>query len=131
MFYNNSLTDNKEIGSRIRKEREKLDLSRNKFAETIDLSRFYLGQIERGDRSMSLNTLTKISDTLKVSIDYILKGNIPYGQNIFIFESEGEYIGGQIDEEMQQLLQLVLPIPKDKMGVITDIIKTILPHINS
>ena len=131
MFYNNSLTDNKEIGSRIRKEREKLDLSRNKFAEIIDLSPFYLGQIERGDRSMSLNTLTKISDALKVSIDYILKGNVPYGQNIFIFESEGEYIGGQIDEEMQQLLQLVLRIPKDKMGVITDIIKTILPHINS
>lgn len=131
MFYNNSLTDNKEIGSRIRKEREKLDLSRNKFAEIIDLSPFYLGQIERGDRSMSLNTLTKISDALKVSIDYILKGNVPYGQNIFIFESEGEYIGGQIDEEMQQLLQLVLRMPKDKMGVITDIIKTILPHINS
>ncbi|HCJ56810.1 MAG TPA: XRE family transcriptional regulator, partial [Clostridiaceae bacterium] len=49
--------DNKGIGERIRKEREKLALTREKLAEIIDLSPLYIGQLERGERQMSLNTL--------------------------------------------------------------------------
>ena len=60
----------REIGNRIRAEREYLGLTREKFAEIVDLSSFYIGQIERGDRTMSLDTLLKIADSLKLSIDY-------------------------------------------------------------
>ena len=50
----------KRIGNRIRQEREKLNFSREKFAEIVDLSPNFLGQIERGEASMSLDTLVKM-----------------------------------------------------------------------
>ena len=43
----NPIINLEEIGLRIRKEREKLGLTREKFAELIGLSPYYIGQIER------------------------------------------------------------------------------------
>ncbi len=48
--------DNKGIGERLRQEREELGLTREKFAEIVELSPLYIGQLERGERQMSLNT---------------------------------------------------------------------------
>lgn len=67
--------DNNVIGQRIRNEREKLKLTREEFAELIDLSPLYVGQLERGERQMSLDTLIKISSCLHISTDYILYGD--------------------------------------------------------
>ena len=44
------LVNNKAIGYRIREEREKLKLTREKFAEIVDFSPLYIGQLERGDK---------------------------------------------------------------------------------
>lgn len=65
----------KRIGNRIRQEREKLNFSREKFAEIVNLSPNFLGQIERGEASMSLETLIKISKNLRISLDYIIFGS--------------------------------------------------------
>ncbi len=42
--------DLRAIGNKIRLEREMLNLSREKLAEITELSPFYIGQIERGER---------------------------------------------------------------------------------
>ena len=63
------------IGERIRKIREDLKLSREKFSEMIDISDVFLGQIERGERSLSTRTLTKIVNFTGFSADFILFGN--------------------------------------------------------
>ena len=62
------------IGDRIRKIREDLKMSRETFSEMIDISDFFLGKIERGERSLSNNTLVKIVKFTGVSADYILFG---------------------------------------------------------
>ncbi|MEA4962782.1 hypothetical protein SDC9_138721 [bioreactor metagenome] len=104
--------DNKGIGERIRKEREKLALTREKLAEIIDLSPLYIGQLERGERQMSLNTLMKISNCFHVSTDYLLKGkdavNINYGE---------------------QKSSLIDRCSEEEMSIIEDMIRVILPHI--
>ena len=69
------MKDNLAIGSRIRSIREDLDLSRDKFSEMLDISEAFLGQIERGERSLSLRTLMTISETTGFSTDFILFGN--------------------------------------------------------
>ncbi|MEK6263823.1 MAG: helix-turn-helix domain-containing protein [Clostridium sp.] len=51
-----------EIGNRIRIERENFDMTREKLSELVNLSPYFLGQIERGERKMSINTLIKISE---------------------------------------------------------------------
>ena len=50
------MKDDIMIGNRIRTIRESLSLTREQFAELIDISSSFLSQIERGDKSMSIDT---------------------------------------------------------------------------
>lgn len=67
--------NNMEIGERIRSIREGMFMSREKFSEMIDISDVFLGQIERGEKSLSLKTLSNITSYTGVSADYFLNGN--------------------------------------------------------
>ena len=67
--------NNLEVGERIRKIREGLKMNREIFSEMVDISDVFLGQIERGERSLSLKTLCKIVAFTGCSTDYILFGN--------------------------------------------------------
>ena len=67
--------DNILVGERIRNIRENFHMSREKFSEVIDVSEVFLGQIERGERSLSIKTLKRIVSYTGVSCDYILFGN--------------------------------------------------------
>lgn len=119
----------REIGNRIRAEREYLGLTREKFAEIVDLSSFYIGQIERGDRTMSLDTLLKIADSLKLSIDYIVRGKSYDIKDFISMDAIEDSYGSSISPEIQELIEILTRIPKDKVSLIRDIIKLILPHI--
>jgi len=66
---------NLEIGERIRKIREDLHMSREIFSEKIDISEVFLGQIERGERLLSIKTLSSIVSYTGASADYILFGD--------------------------------------------------------
>src|SRR5665647_2225481 len=60
-----------KIGNRIRIEREKFDMTRENLSEILNISPYFLGQIERGERKMSINTLINLSECLHISIDYL------------------------------------------------------------
>lgn len=126
----------KDIGTRIRLEREKLNLTREKFAEIIELSPFYIGQIERGDRKMSVETIVKIANTLHVSIDYLLNGSNPYYEKIEIekhfsvFESLNENYDSVLADDLDELLSILTRCSKKEISLIKDITKLIIPHIN-
>ncbi len=66
--------NNIEIGERIRSIRESMFMSREKFSEMIEISDVFLGQIERGECSLSLKTLTSIVAFSGSSADFILYG---------------------------------------------------------
>lgn len=68
--------DYKALGRRIREERHKLNLTQEKLAEDIDLSTAYIGQIERGERSLTLEKLVLLVKRLGVTIDYLLSDSI-------------------------------------------------------
>ena len=69
------MKDNLEIGSSIRNIRESMKLSRSSFAEKINISEVFLSQVERGEKSISLNTLITICNNTGFPSDYILFGN--------------------------------------------------------
>ncbi len=125
-----NLLNLKEIGLRIRLEREKHNLSRENLAEIVNLSSFYIGQIERGDRSMSLDTLVKISDTLNISIDYTLKGETIYMENIYSRETIGDIYKDEMNKEIQELLDLLSGLSKEKVFLIKELSKLILPYVD-
>ena len=63
------------IGARIRKIREEIfEESREKFGKRCDLTERHIGQVERGDFLLSLNSLDMISSATGVDVDYILYG---------------------------------------------------------
>jgi transcriptional regulator with XRE-family HTH domain len=106
--------DNQAIGERIRDEREKLRLTREKFAEMLGLSPLYIGQLERGERQMSLDTLVKVSDYLHISTDYLIYGSTP----------ENEI-------KKSRIITLLNKCSKNELSFIENIIILILTHRSS
>ena len=70
--------DYKELGKRIRAERRKQDLTQEKLAEMANISDSFMGHIERGGRTLSIETLAKIANALNLSIEYIICGEFNY-----------------------------------------------------
>ena len=68
------MKNNLEIGKRIRTIRETMNLTKSSFSEKINISETFLSQIERGEKSVSLNTLLSICNNTGFSADYILFG---------------------------------------------------------
>ena len=62
------------IGKRIRQQREYMGLTREQFAEQIDVTPKFCSDIETGAKGMSIPTLCRISKVLRLSTDYILYG---------------------------------------------------------
>ncbi|MBR6669858.1 MAG: helix-turn-helix transcriptional regulator, partial [Ruminococcus sp.] len=59
----------KEMGARIRTQRELLGYTRENLAEKLDVSPKFCSDIELGVKGMSLNTLAKLSDILCMNVD--------------------------------------------------------------
>lgn len=74
--------DYRELGKRIRAERRRQDLTQEKLAEMADISDSFMGHIERGGRTLSIETLAKLANALSLSIEYIVCGEFNYQPNM-------------------------------------------------
>ena len=54
------------VGFSIRKIREEMGISQEKLAELSELHRTYIGQVERGEKNLTLRSLERIAKALKV-----------------------------------------------------------------
>ena len=133
--------DTRAIGRRLRNEREKLGLSRESFAELVGLSSYYVGQLERGERQMSLPVIIKISDCLRISLDYLVKGNINYHSKYNAQEVKGaikhitkeslDYADRYDTDENMEARMLINKCSPKELELINKLIKTILPYLKS
>ena len=64
-----------DLGNRIKKKRLEKNLTQEVLAEMSKISCAYMGQIERGESSLSLKTLDRIVSFTGVSTDFILYGD--------------------------------------------------------
>lgn len=76
--------DSKSMGERIRHRREELNISREQLAELLDVSPKFIADIECGIRGVSLKRLVLLSTNLLISTDYILFGDSPSSNHIFL-----------------------------------------------
>ena len=74
--------DYTSIGDRIRSYRELSRMTQEQLSELCSLSTGYIGHLERGTRSPSLETLAKISQILRVSLDDLVFGEAEISNNI-------------------------------------------------
>lgn len=70
------------IGDRIRRYRELSRMTQEQLSELCSLSTGYIGHLERGTRSPSLETLAKISQILRVSLDDLVFGEAEISNNM-------------------------------------------------
>lgn len=67
----------RRFGEVVRAERLKLGLSQDELAHRSGLNRVYMGEVERGEKSVSIETIAKIAAALKVKGgDLLLKAGI-------------------------------------------------------
>lgn len=57
-----------ELGERIRQLRNKIGLSQEKFALSIEMDRTYFASVEAGRRNISICNIKKIADGLGVTL---------------------------------------------------------------
>lgn len=74
--------DDIDIGERLRGIRESMKMNREEFSEKIDITDSFLGQIERGERALSVRTLRKVVRYTGASADYLLFGKGPGNETI-------------------------------------------------
>jgi len=58
----------RSLGAKVRSKRIKLRLSQEALAERADLTRNYIGDIERAEKKVTLETLAKIAKALKCRV---------------------------------------------------------------
>lgn len=98
------------LGKRIQEERRKLDLTQEQLAEDVNVSYPHIGQVERGERGISLESLINISNKLGVTVDYLLSDYL---------DNEDEYL-------RQMWIRLVKNRTEKEQEMIINVVKAIV-----
>ncbi len=64
----------KIIGERIRTYRKAAGMSQNDLAQKVGMHYAYIGQVERGEKNMTIKTLCKISEALGIPPENLISG---------------------------------------------------------
>ena len=107
--------DYMRLGQRIRQERKKLNLTQAQLAESIEISDTYMGSIERGERSLTLDTLVRLVNRLGVTVDYMLADSVSDG-DLNLIEQFKQVTDGQ-------------PLNRKKMAI--DVLRTMFAHLEN
>jgi transcriptional regulator with XRE-family HTH domain len=102
------------LGQRIREERLKLNLTQAQLAEAVDISDTYCGQIERGERSLTLDTLVRLVNRLGVTIDYLLMDSVNFTD----------------DNAVNQLRQILDTQSNTRKRMAVDVVRTMFAHLD-
>lgn len=107
--------DYKRLGERIREERLRLHLTQAQLAEDVDISDTYMGAIERGERSLTLDTLVRLVNRLGVTVDYLLADSV----------SDSD------DNIMEQFKQIIDQQPLDRKQMAVKVLRTIFAYFEN
>ena len=80
--------DRVSVGERIKQKRLLLGMSQEELAEKIDRATKYCSDIERGMCGMSAETMIAFSQTLDMSLDYMVFGKLDEGEEARQEQSE-------------------------------------------
>ncbi len=106
--------DYKRLGERIREERLRLHLTQAQLAEAVDISDTYMGAIERGERSLTLDTLVRLVNRLGVTVDYLLTDSVA--------DSDANII--------EQFKQIIDQQPLERKQMAINVLRTIFSYFD-
>ena len=103
----------KAVGQRIRNYRTKSGLSQEKLAELSGCHPTYIGQLERGEKNATIESIGKIATALNVSMSKLfeqLGGQDDDTRNIPL--ECYEFLFAKSPEEQEQLFKILLEMDK-------------------
>jgi len=106
--------DYKRLGERIREERLRLHLTQAQLAEATEISDTYMGSIERGERSLTLDTLVRLVNRLGVTVDYLLADSVT--------DSDANI--------MEQFKQIMDQQPMERKQMAINVLRTIFSYFD-
>lgn len=68
------LKHRKTLGENIRLQRKNVGLSQEKLAEKADLHHNFVGELERGEKAATIDSMTKIAKALRVKVRDLVEG---------------------------------------------------------
>lgn len=96
------------VGSRIREYRAKKGLSQEELAHRADLHTAHLGQIERGEKSPTLDSLEKIVNALGITFEELFSfESVPSAVKEPLIEKIVSYLKPMSSEEQNDVLKVV------------------------
>jgi len=101
-----------ELGNRIRYYRKQKRLSQEELAELCNVHPTYIGQLERGEKNATLESISKLSHGLDISLDELLK-------DIDTMNSSSENIALEVYHKL-------IKLPKTKQTKIASILLEII-----
>lgn len=104
-----------ELGLRIRYYRKRKQMSQEKLAEICNLHPTYIGQLERGEKNATIESIYKISHGLNIPLNKLM-------ENLEVFET-AESVSPNIPLEIYHQL---LSMPFEKQQKIQKIIQEIV-----
>ena len=99
------------VGRRIRQIRLSRAISQEELAFRANLNPAYFGQVERGEKCPTIDTLFKIANALNIPLPELL-------------QTEPFYVGPTSHE--QSIAELLTRIPSDKKGRVLEIVEGII-----
>ena len=105
----------KVLGQRIRHYRTSKGLSQEKLAELSGCHHTYIGQLERGEKNATIESIEKIAVALRISLSTLFE-NLGAQQN----EAESiplscyEFLLGKTAEEQEHIYRILLEMDKYK-----------------
>ena len=105
----------KIIGQRIRNYRTSQGLSQEKLAELSGCHPSYIGQVERGEKNATIESVEKIAIALNVPLSTLFEklGSNTDKENTIPLECY-EFISGKTKEEQERIYRILLEIDKFK-----------------
>ncbi len=95
-----------DLGNRIKKKRLEKNLTQEALAEMSKISCAYIGQIERGEKGLSLEVFLNIANALNCSTDELLRKSTEENINSRLAEIE-QIIEGAPSSDTQKLIDVL------------------------
>lgn len=114
--------ENLSIGTRIKQRRKELGLTQVQIKQATGISSGNMSEIENGNKLPSTPALISLSAILDCSIDWMLKGEAPKRENVFLSdERDAQLLEGfrelseEDKEELMEILEMKLrKVKKEK-----------------
>lgn len=101
-----------ELGMRIRYYRKEKHITQEKLAEVCNLHPTYIGQLERGEKNATVESIYRIAKGLNIPISKLLENM--------------EYLENKSSDTSLEIYHQLLSLPHDKQQIIQQIIQDII-----